>query len=312
MVNIRYLVGRSIQINIISRKTLLIALTLGLINGDVMAHEPEYDHSKEPHEAPHKATPPTGGHSSLANAATNPIANLIQFQVQNQYTPNSNNASGSSNSFILQPVIPIKLSSEAVPLLVTRTTLPYINTPDFDGGVGSKEGFGDIVTQGYFIPKLDTKGVMIGIGYNLTIPTAGSNEYTGSGKWSLGPGLVYFNLRTPGFQWGLLNYSSFSFADNDTGQDFHRNHVSQTNIQPIANWHWGEGWYAGLPDVPQVYNFRTEHWTTAIGGRLGKVMKFGAQPVNLFGQATYNSEDHDNEVSPEWTYKINLTFLFPK
>jgi hypothetical protein len=40
-------------------------------------------------------------------------------------------------------------------------------------------------------------------------------------------------------------------------------------------------------------------------------MKFGAQPVNLFAQATYNSEDHDNEISADWTYKLNLTFLFP-
>ena len=126
---------------------LLTMLTLGLMSGSVMAHEQQYDNAKEPHEVPHKAEPPTGGHSSLAGAATNPIANLVQFQIQNQYTPSNNNVSGSSNALILQPVIPIKLSSEAVPLLVTRTTLPYVNTPDYDGGVGTQEGFGDLVTQ---------------------------------------------------------------------------------------------------------------------------------------------------------------------
>lgn len=299
------------MINIL-KNSLFIAFALGLMSGSVMAHEEgHYDHSGEPHETPHKASPPEGGHDSLSGAATNPIANLVQFQIQNAYTPSNNNVSGSSNAFILQPVIPIELSSEAVPLLVTRTTLPYINTPDFDGGVGTQEGFGDLVAQGYFIPKLETKGVMIGIGYNLTVPTAGSNDFTGSGKWSLGPGFVYFNMRTSGFQWGVLNYSSFSFADNDTGQDTHRSHVSSTSIQPIMIWHFDKGWYAGLPDVPQTYNFRTEHWTTQLGARAGKVMKLGSQPVNLFGQATYNSEDHSNEISPEWTYKINLTFLFP-
>jgi len=269
--------------NKILKYLLSITMIVGLISGSVMAE------------------------SDLAAQATNPIANLIQFQIQNAYTPSNNNVSGSSNAFILQPVIPIKLSSKAVPLLVTRTTLPYINTPDLDGGIGTQEGFGDLVAQGYFIPKLETKGVMFGFGYNLTVPTAGSNDFTGSGKWSLGPGLVYFNLQTPGFQWGLLNYSSFSFASQNTD----RSHVSSTSLQPIATWHWGEGWYAGTPDVPQTYNFKTEHWTTALGARVGKVMKFGNQPVNLFGQATYNSEDHDNEISPEWTYKVNLTFLFP-
>ncbi len=55
----------------------LMALTLGLMSGSGMAHEQQYDNSKEPHESPHKATPPKGGHGSLAGAATNPIANLV-------------------------------------------------------------------------------------------------------------------------------------------------------------------------------------------------------------------------------------------
>ena len=289
------------------RKILLTVLTLGLINGGVMAHEPEYDNTNEPHEAPHKAEPPTGGHESLASAATNPIANLVQFQIQNAYTPSNNNVSGSSNAFILQPVIPIKLSSEAVPLLLTRTTLPYINTPDFDGGVGTQEGFGDLVAQGFFLPKLETKGVMVGIGYNLTIPTGGDNEFVGSGKWSIGPGAVYMNLQTPTWQWGGMAYSSFSFAS----QDSDRSHVSNISIQPMLIRHFDKGWYAGLPDVPFVHDFKTDNWTTAWGGRVGRVTRFGEQPVNLFGQIYYNSEDHDDEISPEWTYKVNMTFLFP-
>jgi hypothetical protein len=47
---------------------------------------------------------------------------------------------------------------------------------------------------------------MFGFGYNLTVPTAGSNDFTGSGKWSLDPGFVYFNLQTPGFQWGIWSW----------------------------------------------------------------------------------------------------------
>jgi len=243
----------------------------------------------------------------LAGAATNPIANLVQFQIQDTYTADSYNADGDSNVFIIQPVIPIKLSSEAVPLLITRTTLPYINTPDLGDGIGTKEGFGDLVTQGYFLPKLETKGVTIGIGYNLSIPTAGDNDFTGSGKWTLGPGAVYFNSQTPSWQWGLLGYSSFSFASQNTD----RPHVSTVSIQPILTKHFSEGWYAALPDVPQTYDYRTNEWTYALGARLGKVTKFGAQPVNLFGQVYYNSNDDTDEVAPEWSYKVNLTFLFP-
>jgi hypothetical protein len=298
--------------NKILKSSLLTALTLGLMSGRVMAHEPEYDNTKEPHESAHKAEPPTGGHSSLAAAATNPVANLVQFQIQNNYTSNSYNVDGDSNAFILQPVIPIKLPSEAVPLLITRTTLPYINTPDFDGGVGTQEGFGDLVAQGFFVPKLETKGVMLGLGYNLTIPTAGSNDFTGSGKWSLGPTALIINLQTPTWQWGLLSYGSWSFADNDTGQDTHRDHVSSISVQPILTKHFDGGWYASVPDVPNTYDFNTNEWTTALGARVVKVTKFGSQPVNLFGQIVYNSNDDTDEIAPEWSYKVNMTFLFPE
>jgi hypothetical protein len=169
----------------------VLAMTLGFTTGSVLAHDEKgnddhYDHSGAPHETQYKAEPPTGGHANLANAATNPIANLIQFQIQNSYSPSNYNSDGYSNVGIIQPVIPIKMPWEKVPLLVTRTTLPYISTPDLDGGVGRKDGFGDIVAQGYFIPKLKTKGVTAGLGYNLTIPSAGDNDYVGSGKWSIG------------------------------------------------------------------------------------------------------------------------------
>ena len=296
----------------VTRAGFYAVLSLGLITGSVLAHDKQgndnhYDHGGAPHETPHKAEPPSGGHSSLAAAVTNPIANLIQFQVQNLYSPSNYNSDGYSNVGIIQPVMPFKLPWEKVPLLVTRTTLPYISTPDLDGGVGRKDGFGDIVAQGYFIPKLKTKGVMVGVGYNLVIPTAGDNEYVGSGKWSLGPAAVYFNMKTPTWQWGLLGYSSFSFANAATSD---RNYVSNVSLQPLLVKHFNKGWYLALPDVPQTYDFNTSEWTFNLGGRLGKVMKFGKQPVTMFGQATYNP--NDDIVAPEWTLKLNLTLLFPK
>jgi hypothetical protein len=292
--------------------TLLTGLALGLISGSAIAHDQQYDNTKEPHESPLKAEPPTGGHASLAGAATNPIANLISMRIQDQYTPDNRNASGDSNTLILQVVMPIKLDSESVPLFVTRTTLPYVNTPDLDGGVGTQEGFGDTAALGFWVPKLETKGLEVGFGYSLSIPTAGSNEFTGSGKWSAGPAALFLDMQTPTWQWGGLVFADFSFADNDTGQDFHRNHVAQVNIQPILTKHFDKGWYAALPDLPQTYDYQTNEWTYALGGRVGRVTKFGQQPVELFGQITYNSNDDTDEVAPEVTYKVNLTFLFPE
>ena len=41
-------------------------------------------------------------------------------------------------------------------------------------------------------------------------------------------------------------------------------------------------------------------------------MKFGKQPVNMFGKVTYNTLDNDDQVAAEWSFKVNLTLLFPK
>ena len=284
------------------------AITLGFTSGSVLAHEDHPDKDLPAHEQPHPHEPPTGGHSSLAAAATNPIANLIQFQIQNSYSPSNYNSDGYSNVGVIQPVVPITMPWESVPLLLTRTTLPYISTPDLDGGIGRKDGFGDISAQGYFIPKIKAKGQMLGLGYNLTIPTAGDNDFVGSGKWSLGPGAVYFNMNTPTWQWGFLSYSSFSFASANSD----RGSVSNVAIQPILVKHFDKGWYVGSPDVPQTYDFMTDNWTLAIGPKVGKVTKFGEQPVNLFGQVTWNPLDNDDQVSSEWTFKVSLTYLFPQ
>ena len=148
----------------------------------------------------------------------------------------------------------------------------------------------------------------VGLGYNLTIPSAGDNDYVGSGKWSLGPGAIYFNSQIPTWQWGVLSYASFSFASANADRD----HVANIAVQPIVVKHFDKGWYVGTPDVPQTYNFKTNNWTLNLGPRIGKVMKFGKQPVNLFIQPTYNPLDHDDEVAAEWTIKASLTLLFPK
>jgi hypothetical protein len=300
--------------------TVLFALVimLGFTPGRVLAVEvseedykllqkikQEQSHKEKPaHEQQHS----DGGHSNLAGAATNPIANLVQLQMQNKYSPSNHNANGYSNVAIIQPVIPIALPWDEVPLIVTRTTLPYVSTPDLDGGIGRKDGFGDIVAQGYFLPKLNTRGVAAGLGYNLTIPTAGDNDYVGSGKWSIGPGAIYLNMQTPSWQWGLLTYSSFSFASANADRD----HVANIAVQPLLVKHFGKGWYVAAPDVPQTYNFKTNNWNLQLGPRVGKVTKFGKQPVNLFGQITYNPLDHDDEVAADWSFKVNLTFLFPE
>jgi len=219
------------------------------------------------------------------------------------------NSSGYSNSIVIQPVIPIPLSSKKVPILITRTTLPYVWTPSLEDPIGRVNGFGDLVSLGLFTPKLKTKTAQVGLGWSLTIPTAGDNQFTGSGKWSLGPSFLYINLATKGLQWGLFTYHEWSFASADGMSD--RPRVCSTSLQPFITYHFGKGWYVGSPDTPQVYNWVNEEWKWAIGAQLGKVIKLGKIPAKVFVEPLYDP-NNDNGPTAQWTIKFNVTLLFPE
>ena len=294
------------------------AFTLGLTSGSALADDDtaSYEEYKQKQaEAklpPHQRTPPTdprgaSPHRNLSEAATNPIANLVQFQLQNVYNWENHNSDSYGNNFVIQPVIPFKLPWEKVPLLITRTTIPYVSTPDLGSPVNRKNGFGDTVFLALATPRLKTKGVQMGLGGTMTIPTAGDNDFTGSGKWQAGPAFLYINMKTPGLQWGLFTYQQWSFAGTSGG----REDVSKLFLQPFITKHFGKGWYVGSPDNPQTYDFKADEWTWALGGQLGKVTKLGKMPVKLFVEPLYNP-NNDAGPTAEWTLKLNMTLLFPQ
>ena len=295
-------------------------MLLGLMTGSVLAVEvsdedaakladikkKEANKKLPAHEHPATAGSPA---PNLANQATNPISPLIQFQLQEVFNFDNYNGYGSSNNFIIQPVIPIPLKSKKVPMLITRTTIPYVTTPYLGEPVGRAKGFGDTVALGLFIVKLKKPGAQLGLGYIATIPTAGSNVFVGNGKWQAGPSAIYINMRTPTWQWGMFVHQSWSFASSGGQSD--RAGVSKLALQPILTKHLKKGWYIGSPSSPQTYNFKNNKWTLALGGQVGRVMKLGTQPVKLFGEVLYNPIKGTGPTN-KLLFRLNLTLLFPE
>ena len=240
---------------------------------------------------------------SLAEKATNPIGNLVQMQVGDIINFSNYNSDGYSNAAILQPVIPFKLNWDAVPTLITRTTLPFVTTPDLGDPVGRNNGLGDLLSLMLFLPRIKLEKQMIGIGPVISAPTA-TSDFTGSGKWSLGPAFVYLNTQIEHWQWGVLGWQLWDIAGDDD-----RNGVSQLSFQPFAVRHFNKGWYAGTPDLPGTYNFKSKNYTFPFGLRIGRVTKIGKQPVNIMGEV-FGSPWYDGP-SAKWSAKIAITFLFP-
>jgi hypothetical protein len=284
-------------------KTLSIArvtaLIFSLASAGVYAHEaPEHHADDTDHPA----------HANLADEATNPVAPLMSLRLQYQNSPSSYNADGYSQAGIGQAVIPVSFDSKAVPVMITRTTIPYLSTPDLGEPVNRKHGFGDTSLLTFLVPDFGLKGHTIALGASTGIPTGGDNEFTGSGQWTLGPAAAYLNTQTKGLQWGLMVYQNWDVSStrSDAGD------VNNTNFQPILNYHFDKGWYVGLPDLPQTYNNETNKWTTQIGPVVGRVFAWKKQHLQLFGGVYYNTEDNDGIVAGEWTMKFNISFLVPE
>ncbi|MEH6637561.1 MAG: hypothetical protein V7700_18740 [Halioglobus sp.] len=285
----------------------LAVFALAVMPVTVQAHPETAAHHEDP-DHHHDHSDSKGG-SNLGDAATNPVAPLMSMRLQYQNSPSNYNADGYSQAGIGQAVIPIPLDSKAVPMLITRTTIPYVSTPDLGEPVNRKHGFGDTSILAFALPNFGLpKGHTIAMGASIGVPTAGDNEFTGSGQWQLGPTVAYLNTKTKGLQWGMMVYQNWDVASTRSdAQD-----VDNVNFQPILNYHFGTGWYVGLPDLPQTYNNETNNWTTQLGGVLGRVFPYGKQHLQMYGGVYYNTEEDDEAIASEWTLKFNLSFLLPE
>lgn len=248
---------------------------------------------------------PTAGHPNLAAAATNPLAPLIQFQLQNNFIGESNSGDGYSNSFVVQSVIPFKLGKHE---WISRITLPLVATADLGDPIGREYGLGDTVGFALDLFPVDKHGSNIGVGPALTLPTA-TSDFLGEGKFQAGPALAYVNTATPGIQWGLFGYQQWSFASS--GGDSGRPEVSKLFFQPVFTWHFAKGWYVASGDILWSIDWNDNaKWSIPLGVRLGHVTKFGRQPVNIFVEPFYDISG--NNSGNEWGVKLSLTLLFPK
>lgn len=238
----------------------------------------------------------------LAKETQNPVSDLISVPFESNF--NFGVGPNDDLQYILnvQPVLPFRLSEDWN--LITRTIIPLIDQPELGPGVGDVFGLGDIQLSQFLSPA--KSGALIwGIGPIVQFPTA-TDDALGSDKWSAGPTAAALTIRGPWVAGALVNHL-WSFAGDDDRAD-----VNQTLIQPIVNYNLPGGWF--LTSVPYITaNWETDgddRWTVPIGIGVGKVHRFGTQPVSLQLTPYYNVVRPDDAA--EWTLQFRINLLFPK
>ncbi|MHC4521086.1 MAG: hypothetical protein ACYTAS_21035 [Planctomycetota bacterium] len=171
-------------------------------------------------------------------------------------------------------------------------------------GQGSEFGLGDFTYQAFFSPARPSKTIW-GVGPAIIAPTH-TDSQLGADTWSAGPSVVVLSM--PG-NWvlGVLAQNVWDFAGDDDEPD-----VNLFTLQPFVNYNLDDGWYlTSAPIITADWEAdSSDTWTVPVGGGIGKLHRFGKQPVDFKIAGYWNAETPENGA--DWSIQFTVKLLFPK
>jgi hypothetical protein len=242
--------------------------------------------------------------SELNRQLTNPVSSI--WSIANQFNNFELNNGHWNNNWNFQPVLPISVTEDWN--LITRPVMPFYNIVPHETAPGQFEraaGLGDLALLELLSPAHSGNWVL-GAGPTAIFPTA-TSEFTGQGKWQLGPSVVVGYL-TKEFFLGVFPQQWWSI-----GGEHGRPDTNQMNLQPIAAIFFGEGWSVGYSgNILADWTAPSEDvWTVPVGLALSKVVKFGRLPVKLQLAVQYMPV-HPRISGQEWNVQVSITPVLPK
>lgn len=232
------------------------------------------------------------------NSANNPLTPKISINVQDQYVGRYYGVDDDvdSNAALLRGTLPHKLLGHPQ---ILRATLPIVTSPDLPPD-GRHTDAGDLNLFDVFLFK---KGhVEIGIGPQLTAPTAGRDE-TGTGKWQGGLATMLIAPQPWGLLGSLVTWQQ-SFAGDDDRRD-------QNNLQaqPFIIRNLPNGWYL-RSSATMTWDLQEGTYYLPIGAGAGKIWKVGGTSLNLFAEPQWTVA-HDGDGTPKFQVFAGLNLQFP-
>ena len=236
----------------------------------------------------------------LAKESQNPLGNIISLPFENNTSFGIGPKDAVQNVLNLKPVYPLPLGRWN---LINRGILPIIYQEERVEGEGDEFGLGDFTYQAFFSP-IESR-IIWGVGPALVMPTH-TDDRLGTDKWSVGPAVVV--LAKPG-HWlvGTLVQNIWSFAGDDDAPD-----VNVFSLQYFVNYNFPSGWYlSSTPTITADWESdNDDRWTVPFGGGGGRLVRIGAQPIDLRVQGFWNAEKPDGAA--DWTLQVQVKLLFPK
>ena len=232
------------------------------------------------------------------NAANNPLTPTVGLNLQNQYTGRYYGlGDADGNAALLRGTLPHKLFG--APQIV-RATLPVVTTPDSDLTGGRHTGVGDLNLFDIFL--FQAGGMQLGVGPQLTIPTASRDE-TGTGKWQGGFAAIAMAPQPWGLVGGLMTWQKSFAGDSD------RPSQDNATLQPFVIHNLPDGWYM-RSSATWNFNLRNGDYSIPIGVGAGKIWKGNGVTYNLFAEPQWTVA-HQGEGQPKFQVFFGLNLQLP-
>jgi hypothetical protein len=240
-----------------------------------------------------------GDMAELAQALSNPVANLISVPVQSNLDFSVGPGDGTKWTTNVQPVIPFGINDDWN--LISRTILPIIDQQGIAlGGANNAFGLGDVTQSLFFSPK-STEPFIWGIGPAFLLPTA-TDSLLGSNKWGAGPTAVILKQHH-GWTVGALANQIWSFAGSGDQS------INATYFQPFVSYSTPKATSITL-NLETTYDWQGNQWNVPMNLLVSQLVPIKGQPVQFFVGGRYYLEKPTD--GPEWGLRFGFTLLFPK
>jgi hypothetical protein len=248
----------------------------------------------------------------LNKELSNPVSSVwsISFQENNYLLEIEGKKDHWNSNLNFQPVLPVALTKNWN--LITRPVVTLFNSAPHPNPYNPAEikrttGFGDTVLMEMLSPTPRLVGNwLLGVGPTFILPTA-SSDFTGQGKWQVGPAVVVGYLSKKWILGAFVqNWTSFGGSGN-------RPETNQMNLQPFAAYFLPGGWsigYSGNILANWKADSTGDIWTVPIGIGIGKLVKLGPLPVKI-GLAVQYMVHHPDNFGQKWNIQLGVTPVIP-
>ena len=226
--------------------------------------------------------------NSQATQAQSPLTPLWSLINENYTNGGVGPLHKTQNIFIVEPIIPLKLTPDWN--LITRWNTPITYMPRLAEpvgtfpGIGPEFGLSNMQPQFFFTPA-HPGSFTFAVGPALWLPTA-TNQILGINKTGGGP--VFVALTTQGPL--LAGFLAQNIWAGTKGTSVTGQRVNTLLIEPFVFYNLPEGWFLTYRPLITADWTIDEHnrWTVPLGGGFGRVIPVGDMVLDFQVQGFYN------------------------